>query len=152
MSSPAEFVGLNKTTQSVLGASKPVVRTFTFARNFNCGFGVPKRSAGTNSPLNRVRISARSPGLVSPVTIAHSLPEKAVIFSATCLQWSTDVQKIRTDFRSRVRSTISRQAAVTRSSLSIATSTSALINSPPRMCRSSSFATVLPDFEIKGER
>ena len=52
--------------------------------NFNGGFGVPNRSAGTFLPLNRSMISARSPAGVSPVTTAHSCPLYPRMASATC--------------------------------------------------------------------
>ena len=73
--SPGDIVGRSNATQSMFGASKPVVRHSTFATNFSGGFFPPKRSVSISAPLNRASISARSKDGVSPVTTAHSCPE-----------------------------------------------------------------------------
>ena len=151
-SRPGLAVGRSITTQSMLGTSIPVVMTETLAQYFSGGIGVPNRSAETFSPRSRAMMSARSFAGVSPVTTAHSFPVYCRIFSATFLQWSTDVQKISTVFLATVKLAISRQAASVTSSLFIAVSTSSEMNSPPRMCKPSKFASVLPALETIGDK
>ena len=151
-SSPGLIVGRKSATQSMLGASKPVVRHSTFATYLSGPLVAPKRSVCIEPPLKRWRISARSGAGVSPVTTAHSSPEYWAMSCATVRLCATDEQNTMTLFLSLVSSTISRQALATIRCSIIAASTSSATNSPARTWMLSRLASVFPDFATSFER
>ena len=146
------MVGRRSATQSMFGASNPVVRHSTLHTYLSGPFVPPKRSVWIEPPLKRWRMSARSWDDDSLVTTAHSSPENLDISSAAFRQCAIDEQNTMTLLRSCVRSTISRQALATTRSSIIAASTSSATNSPARTWRLSRFATIFPDFATSFER
>ena len=144
--SPGLIVGRRRATQSMFGASNPVVRHSTLHTNLSGPLVPPKRSVWIEPPLNRWRMSARSCAGVPLVTTAHSSPENCEMSVAAFRQWAMDEQNTMTLLRSFVCSTISRQALATTRSSIMAASASAATNSPARTWTLSRFATILPDF------
>ncbi len=110
-------------TQSMFGASNPMVSTLTLTRYLIL------------PALNSARTRSRSSVAVSPKTVATGSLAILRKTAATCSPWWMPVVNTRTECRPWVCSTISRQADSTSSSVSMRSSASPATNSPARTCR-----------------
>ena len=99
----------------------------------------------TEQAIHRARLAG-----VSPVIKPQSIPCLRLNTSTTSRPCATLEANISIALRSAVNSTISAQAAVTRSASFTSASTSSLMNSPARMCRPPKSARFTPALDISG--